>query len=39
MEIIWITAAGLVLITWGLAAMRARECRRFEALGQNLERQ
>ncbi len=39
MEIIWITAGSLALVTWGLAVMRARECRRFEVLGQNLERQ
>ena len=32
-------AGAIVLLTFGLAYMRARECRRFEAMGQNLEMQ
>jgi hypothetical protein len=39
MEIIWITAASLAFVTFGLAVMRSRECRRLEVLGQSLERQ
>lgn len=39
MEIIWITAACLAGVTFGLAVMRSRECRRFEVLGRNLENQ
>lgn len=39
MEIIWITAGAIMLLTFGLAYVRARECRRFETLGQTLEMQ
>lgn len=37
MEIIWITAGTLMLVTFGLAFVRAREVRRLEALGHRLE--
>lgn len=39
MEIIWITAGAILLLTFGLAFVRARECRRLEVLGQTLEMQ
>lgn len=39
MEIIWIVAGGAMLSTFGLAFVRARECRRLEVLGQTLEMQ
>lgn len=39
MEIIWITAGAIMLLTFGLAYVRARECRRLEVLGQTLETQ
>lgn len=39
MEIIWITAGAIMVLTFGLAWVRARECRRFEMLGQTLEMQ
>lgn len=39
MEIIWITAGAIMLLTFGLAYVRARECKRLEVLGQTLEMQ
>jgi len=39
MEIIWITAGAVMLLTFGLAYVRARECRRLEVLGRTLEMQ
>lgn len=37
MEIIWITAGGLSLVTFGLAFVRSRECKRLETLGNSIE--
>lgn len=39
MEIVWITGAGIMLLTFGLAFVRARECKRIEMLGRSLEMQ
>jgi len=39
MEIVWLTAGTLMLITFGLAFVRSRECKRLELLGRSLETQ
>lgn len=39
MEIVWITAGAIMVLTFGLAFVRARECRRLEMLSRSLEMQ